>query len=101
MLLLGNQQSPVLFACAFHGMEWLTTLLLLRFFSDCCDSVENKTKIKGYSMFSFLKNKGIALIPCANPDGVEISLCGSLSSGKYKALVTSVCKNTAKWQANS
>lgn len=101
LLQLGNQQNPVLFACAFHGMEWLTTLLLLRFFNDCCDSVENKTKIKGYSMFNFLKKKGIALIPCVNPDGVEISLCGSLSSGKYKSLVSSVCKNTAKWQSNA
>lgn len=100
-LFLGNRESPALFACAFHGMEWLTTLLLLKFFWQCCEAVKNKEPLNGYTMHRFLERKGIVLIPCVNPDGVEISLCGSLSAGSYKELVDSVCENTVRWQANA
>jgi len=41
----------------------------------------------------------IYVVPCMNPDGVEISLTGSQSAGKFKNLVKKV-GNTKKWQAN-
>ena len=33
MLSFGTGKK-VLFACAFHGMEWLTTLVILRFLDE-------------------------------------------------------------------
>ena len=49
----------------------------------------------------FLKIRGLTIVPCVNPDGVEIALHGSDAAMKYKPLVDKVCENTSKWQANA
>ena len=100
---LGNNKSPVLFVAAFHGMEWLTSLVVLIFFEDICSAVESNTDICGVNISSFLKEQGLFIIPCLNPDGVEISLHGANAAGAYKNLVQSAVEyeNTKHWQANA
>ena len=100
---LGNNESPVLFVAAFHGMEWLTSLVVLIFFEDICSAVESNADICGINISSFLKEQGLFIIPCLNPDGVEISLHGANAAGAYKNLVQSAVeyKNTKHWQANA
>lgn len=99
---IGNPKNQVLLAGAFHGMEWLTSLLLLRFAEDICDSVKNKKTISQVHIERFLNKRGVIIIPCVNPDGVEISLYGSDYACEYKELVDKVSNNdTSRWQANA
>lgn len=100
-LTIGNPKDKVLLAGAFHGMEWITTLVLLRFFDECCNAVENKSSVCEFKINRFLLRRGLTIIPCLNPDGVEIQLRGSLGALDYKEFIDSVCINTSKWQANA
>lgn len=94
-LQIGNKDNSVLFTAAYHGMEWLTSLLLFRFAYDLCEKVENE---KEYTYL--IKKRGITIVPCVNPDGVEISMIGPNAAGEYKPLVEKI-GDTASWQANA
>lgn len=99
---IGKANSQVLFVGAFHGMEWLTSLLLLMFCENLCMAIARREKIVDIEMRSFLERRGLFIIPCINPDGVEISIHGAEKAGPYKNLVVDVSKkDTSKWQANA
>lgn len=101
-LKIGNGNSMVLWAGAFHGMEWLTSLLLLKFIDRICDDINYEKKILGLDPKLKLNQRGLMVVPCVNPDGVEISLTGSEAAGKYKEIVKSASKgDTSFWQANA
>lgn len=99
---IGNQRHPVLFAGAFHGMEWMTTLVLLRFADQLCDAMETGRRMSEVDIGAFLRRRGVVIVPCVNPDGVEISLHGSVAAGSYQELVYHVSGgDTSHWQANA
>lgn len=99
---IGNPQKQVLLAGAFHGMEWLTSLVLLKFANDICDAIQNKKLLSEVHIEKFLEQRAVTIVPCVNPDGVEISLYGSQNACEYKDLVERVSNNnTSRWQANA
>ena len=99
---LGSNTSPVLFAGAFHGMEWLTSLILLKFTIEVCEAIQNSSTISDVDIKKFLSKCGLFIIPCVNPDGVEISLHGPAAAGNFKDLVYNASNgNTTRWQANA
>lgn len=101
VLHIGNTKNRVLYCGGFHGSEYLTILALLKFFEECCESFKNHTPVNNYEIGDFLSIRGLTIVPCVNPDGVEIALNGSSAAMKYQALVDKVCTNTYKWQANA
>ncbi len=99
---LGNYKNIVLFAGAFHAQEWLTGLVLLRFLEKVCEAVKNEKTISGVDISASLFSKGLTVIPCVNPDGVEIVLNGAESAGKLKDSVSDIAKNDfSKWNSNA
>lgn len=98
---LGNYKNIVLFAGGFHAQEWLTGLVLLRFLEKICEAVKYKKKISGVDISASLLSKGITIVPCVNPDGVEIVLNGAESAGKFAGLVHDISRNDlSRWNAN-
>lgn len=101
-LKIGNEENMVLFACTFHGMEWLTSLVVLKFLDTICSYAYNKECICGINVFNCLESRGLYVVPCVNPDGVEISLKGSDSAKGFKNIVDDVCGGkTFDWQSNA
>lgn len=99
---LGNYKNIVLFAGAFHAQEWLTGLTLLRFLEKICEAVKNEKTISGVDISASLFSKGLTIIPCVNPDGVEIVLNGAESAGDLKDTVCDIAGNDfSKWNANA
>lgn len=94
-LQIGSKDNSILFTAAYHGMEWLTSLLLFRFVYDLCEKVEREKEYR-----YLIKKRGVTVVPCVNPDGVEISLVGPNAAGKYKSLVEKIGE-TESWQANA
>ncbi len=77
-LRLGDcSDGAVLLAAAFHANEWLTALLLLTFAEDLCAALDTGGSIAGIDCRKALLGHGVMIIPCVNPDGVEISLNGA------------------------
>ncbi|HIQ80379.1 MAG TPA: gamma-D-glutamyl-meso-diaminopimelate peptidase [Candidatus Scatavimonas merdigallinarum] len=101
-LSLGNETEQVLYCGAFHGMEWLTSLLLYRFLDEICSAAQTGGSVAEIRIGRFLNRRGLVVVPCVNPDGVEISLHGAKSAGTYANLVSAVSKGkTDRWQANA
>lgn len=100
-LTIGNRKNPALYAATFHGMEWLNTLFMLRFCEELALAYQHKDSADGVNLFYLLQKRGVMIIPCVNPDGVEIQLKGSESCPKYKKLIDSITGDTCRWQANA
>ncbi len=101
VLHIGNTKNRVLYCGGFHGSEYLTILALLKFLEECSESIKNHTAVDKYNIRDFLSIRGLTVVPCVNPDGVEIALHGSDAAMKYKPLVDKAANNTYKWQANA
>lgn len=102
LLCIGNRQKQVLFTGAFHGMEWITSLLLLRFLDELCFAVMTGRSMCGVKIGAILNQRGLAVVPCVNPDGVEIQINGSSAAGNYESIVKKASNgNTFKWQSNA
>lgn len=102
-LKIGSDNNPALFVAAFHGMEWLTSLLVLLFLERISQAIYNDENIKGVNVKNFLDNQGLIIVPCINPDGVEISINGAQTAGIYEDLVNEIMGygNTTTWQADA
>lgn len=102
---LGGRRRQVLFAAGFHGLESVTSLLLIRYLEDLAAAVESREEFCGYSAEQVSKSligQGLYLVPMVNPDGIEIAQKGYQAAGRYSELVKSASKNPqAEWQANA
>lgn len=99
---IGNKNKKVLFCGAFHGMEWITSLVLYRFIINICDSIINHKTIQNEKLWKYFTNASLAIIPCVNPDGVEICINGSKSSKNFESYIDYISTgNTSGWQANT
>ena len=86
VLSLGKPSGSLLFVGATHGSEWLTALVLFRFFDEVCSAFEHGKTLCGINIGPALAKRGFCVIPVLNPDGTEINLNGkkgALSSGNH------------------
>ncbi len=99
----GNSMSGrVLFAAAFHGQEWLTTLVLLRFCEEVCYCLQNGLSMAGVEVRRALAGRTLIFVPQVNPDGVEIAVNGSSGAGAYASTVRALGGDQkGLWQANA
>lgn len=101
-LSIGNAKTGVLWVSAHHGLEWLTTLLVLRFLNDICEKINNNEDICGINIENSFKQRGLVIVPCLNPDGVEIAVNGFKSSVKSSPMLALMDEPLSKvWQSNA
>ena len=84
-------------------MEWLTSLLVLNFTESISEAIYKDGLINGIKIGNFLSRHGLIVVPCVNPDGVEISLNGAQNACSYENLVDRIMNygSTVPWQANA
>ncbi len=98
---LGNGTKNVLFNAAHHGLEWITSPILVKFAEDVLTS---ENRLMGFDIKKLLNTVTFHLIPMVNPDGVEIAQYGI---DKTNPMYEQFCSwNSgddfkAKWQANA
>ncbi len=101
VLAVGSLQAPVLMAGGIHGGEWLTVLLLLRFAEEVLCALAQGHPLAGTDLGRCLERRGLLVLPCLNPDGVEIALHGPAAAGRYADLVGRLWQPDCLWQANA
>lgn len=101
LISVGEGKKAVLFVGTHHGMEWITTALLLDFLRDLGKAVKDRKRIFGGDASEILKSRMLCVVPMLNPDGVELQINGkdelnpltdrlnAMSGGDY-----------SRWQAN-
>lgn len=99
---VGEGNGPAVYTAGYHGQEWLTTLVLLRFFEELCYALTNGKELAGVPAASAMEGRSAVFLPCVNPDGVEIALHGSRAAGEYQPLVEQAMRTSSeKWNANA
>lgn len=69
---LGIGKKEVFYAGSFHANEWITSLLLMKFIEDYCNSYIEDSKLYGISIKELYENVSIYIVPMVNPDGVDL-----------------------------
>ena len=100
---MGDLREGVLFVGGVHGMEWITTLLLYRFLEDLLDCQKTGTPLADIHIERALEHRSLLVIPCLNPDGVEIAIHGPAGADHLKPFIQRLAGNQApcRWQANA
>ena len=99
---LGSGKERVLMAAAFHGQEWLTSLVCLRLCEEIAVSLEGYRSLAGFDLHRALRGRSIVFLPLVNPDGVNVALHGSASAGEFASMIRSLGGDEhGRWQANA
>ena len=101
-LSIGNPCGAAVFVGATHGLEWLTSSLLLRFCHELLDALHRGGSFSEINVKRAMKNRSLVIIPCLNPDGVEIALHGKAGALELGDEVERICGGDfSTWQANA
>ena len=102
-LSIGNPTGASCFVGTTHGLEWLTCTLLIKFCHNLLNALDAGGDLSEIDVSRALRNRSLVMIPCLNPDGVEIALCGSQSAGRFCEIVERLSNGQPEkvWQANA
>ncbi len=101
-LKIGKGSGIVLYAAAFHGLERITSVLMLRFAERLLSALESGSEIAGIKARRAMLGRSLVIIPRVNPDGCDIALKGIGGCGYYAAKIYNWCEgNFSVWNANA
>ena len=104
LVTLGEGKKTVLYVGAHHGMEWITSSLLLRMIGDYCRAYESGETICGLNVPVLFETRTVCIVPMLNPDGVEYQIHGvSRENVLYDRLLSmnGGSEDFSRWQANA
>ena len=104
VLTVGDGKRSVLYVGAHHGMEWMTSMLLLQFIHELCDGAYHEKRMWERSVPILLEQFSVHVIPMLNPDGVDYQIHGITEENPLYQRVISMNSGSpdfSKWQANA
>ncbi len=94
-LRIGNGNNNVFINATHHSLEWITSVVLMKFIEDFCRSYKNNTNISNYNLKDIWNSSSIYIVPMVNPDGVDLVLNG------LDNIEDSYKENLIRWNDNS
>lgn len=79
-LRLGEGSRRVLFNATHHANEWITTPLLMKYTESLARAYAYNQEIFGVSAQALLDRASLTVVPCVDPDGLDL-VTGDLVSG--------------------
>lgn len=73
---LGNGPNEVFYNGAHHGLEWITSVLLMKFAESFLKAYAEGAYLGGYNVRDIWNSSSIYILPMVNPDGVNLVLDG-------------------------
>lgn len=104
LLKVGKGDKAVLYVGAHHGMEWITSVLLLYFLDELCDAYVTKRQTVGLTMDFVFKSRSLIFVPMLNPDGVDLAILGKEAGGillERQIRMNGDNEDFSRWQANA
>ena len=104
MVRIGNEKASrtVLYVGTHHGMEWITTVLLLRFINEYAEYYKSHRRIFNINPEYLFRSRLICIVPMLNPDGVELQIHGAKDAPNKEKLIemNRGSEDFTRWQAN-
>lgn len=102
---LGCGKKKISYNGAHHGMEWITSAMLVKFAEDFLTALQSKRSLSSFSVEALCEKASLYIVPMVNPDGVELSTKGLpqwLSEEEKNRLINyNGSENFTRWQANA
>ena len=105
LLRLGRGSARVLYNATHHANEWITTPLLMKFTETLAKADAHRGEVFGKSARALLADAALAVVPCVNPDGLDL-VTGALRSGSDYAAARAIAADypgiafPSGWKAN-
>lgn len=103
MLIIGNGKKKVHMNGSFHGNEWITSGILMKFLNEYANALTSETLLNGYDPSELYKETTLLAVPMVDPDGVDLVLNGPPEDPEYRDLVLKLNKGSkdfSGWKAN-
>lgn len=98
----GDIRGSALFVAGIGGQEVGCTLLLLRFFDALMTCLKQGGQIASIDVRRAMEGRSVMLLPCLNPDGMELALYGASSAGPLADAALRLSQGRCgDWQANA
>ena len=91
-LRLGRGRARVLYNAAHHANEWITTPLLMKFTEQLARADAFRTELFGQDAHALLDAAALAVVPCVNPDGMDL-VTGDLRGGADYSAAKSIASD--------
>lgn len=99
---IGKGKRYILAVGAHHGMEHITTLALYEFIDFLAGKESAGASYAGVNIPYILSKFSFFVIPCANPDGVELQIHGAAEGPMYlRQMRMNGSADFSNWQANA
>ena len=99
---IGNQNDVAVYTGCINASHGETALALLKVFENICCAYQANERICGIRLNDLFRTKGILIVPCVNPDGMEMHEYGAVAAGCYAGLVQRLCSDSFEsWRANA
>lgn len=99
---LGQTQGATLYMGCVNAGDGETAFALLRLYENMCRAVDERGKLCGIKLNEIFKSRGVIIVPCVNPDGMEMRRHGAVAAGCYAGLVQRLSHDGFEnWCANA
>ena len=105
---IGNLEDATLVVGGVHALEMLGVLSCFRFCEQVLDAAAAGEELYDTDMAQALDHRGLLVVPCLNPDGLELVVNGIGTAGPFAPFVYSHCGGApadmgdlSRWQANA
>ncbi len=101
---IGKGHKKVLLAGAFHALEYLTSVFLIKFLEEYANHAKNNDIWLGYDTKQLYLNTTLYIVPMVNPDGVDIAIHGlDITNRHHRHLISiaGIHSFNSVWQANA
>ncbi|MBC8570680.1 M14 family metallopeptidase [Zongyangia hominis] len=99
---MGKLRQAALMVGATHGLEWVTSRLLMMFAGELMEALEEGKSLCAVDPRKVEETRGLIIVPMLNPDGVEIAQHGAKGCMHLAKRIYEICDgHFEKWQANA
>ncbi len=103
MLIIGKGKKKVHINGSFHGNEWITSAILMKFINEYARALTVEESLSDVSSLDLYKNTTLFAVPMVDPDGVDLVLHGPPKDAEIKDFVLKLNKGKkdfSSWKAN-